>query len=501
MSMDLFQLPEPLILSLLTDWLDCRCWPRLDVALCSSTSRNPYLNALQSKFTVIPTLDAKHSSDQPVLMKWIADRRLRLQGFQLRHEGLPDPASTKAFWSSVQETLVELYVDRYDAQLNKALQKAHMSLPHLHCLHVELWPNTPCTALWSILDSCANCLRDLNLVIQGPAPAFPWSINRKFPNLIRLHLHCEHGFDELEWQFHLLERCPRLLSFTYCGDLSPETSCLSTLAAHCPQLQELHCECGSPTPTSLINVLLSCRGLHTIDFMASYEISPQHLAALVQHGASIRAFRTQRAESYIVSLLCPWISQLQHLALDSLDCESDAPIQLIAQHCGQLESLSLQELSGASAGALVELFTRLPRLAELDLASAYAVSNDVLLAIAKHCPRLRRICLDGFPRNSSADPDGKYSCNTSLQEGFTAMLTGCRELREVCMMCYDSALKRSFQALRPDVHIHGDFLDFGYCSHWKASAEFARWVESRCPEDCDMDAGGNDGAGSEEGEE
>jgi hypothetical protein len=245
---------------------------------------------------------------------------------------------------------------------------------------------------------------------------------------------------------------------------------------------------------TLAKVFKSCRLLDTLCFSSCARTCAEHVAAIVEHGRSLRAFSSHegklRAPVQLQARqlgLQARLPQLEHLALHSLHCASDALILLVAGHCGRLKSLSRPRLRGASSAALVTLFSRLPLLEELDLSYCYVVTNEVLRAILQGCPRLRRVSLVG---SLSRYQLNVYGCDDSLLESLTALLTGCASLTEVNIGHADGALIDRLRAQRPDVTISKGTFFVG--EYWQASLCHTRWVETRDADSYEESSGDGD---------
>jgi hypothetical protein len=101
-------------------------------------------------------------------------------------------------------------------------------------------------------------------------------------------------------------------------------------------------------------------------------------------------------------------------------------------------------------------------LEELDLREINLFTNDVLIAVATGCPRLRWIRID---------------CAECQWSGLEALLTGCTALKQLPYGIFDDALLGRLRALRPDV----DFSDTQHhCSRWRGLYERAMNMRIAC---------------------
>jgi hypothetical protein len=203
-------LPEHLIVTLLTGWLDYKSLPHLDVALCNSRSREQYLQCLRDKGTVFQLIDSMGGHSLPTLMEWIADRGVRVTTFNLRRlDCVVEVSTVRAFWSCVGDTLVDLYIERLDARLDASMRIAAKNITRLRHLHVETSLDVSCTALPAILQNCAGTLINLTLVV---------------PNIVSFDLPAECMMTALRalrlqgQASNLFSQCPILRSFL-CPDL------------------------------------------------------------------------------------------------------------------------------------------------------------------------------------------------------------------------------------------------------------------------------------------
>jgi hypothetical protein len=309
--------------------------------------------------------------------------------------------------------------------------------------------------LGPVLTACAQSLKRLKLerCYVGSFATAP-----RLPNLEVLHIcGCSIALDTL---CQLASASARLRSF-YCNNLLNSNACLDALADHCPQLQILYYAMGSAADaSSLVRLLQSCPNLAVVDISSELEYAnvsatDAHLTAIVQHCRNLKALSVTSSREHInhdaVHLaVAARARDLTHLCWYECFITNDAPVLLLAENSANLRSLGLDlRDSNVSQAALIRLVSNLSYVVELALDHC-ELSNDVLRAIAAHCPRLEALHL--------------VNSDYPTEVGIAAVAQGCTALRMVYIKEHDSVVtplsRLLWRALRPDVEfVYGDQLN------------------------------------------
>jgi EIN3-binding F-box protein len=117
-----------------------------------------------------------------------------------------------------------------------------------------------------------------------------------------------------------------------------------------------------------------------------------------------------------------------------------------ARNCQLLEELQLCNCRLLPASTIVEMVSSLPHLRELLLVDSWAVSDEVLIAIATHLPKLQHLGLVGC--------SGGYT-----EVGALALVTSLTQLQRFCIYANDttvftSALRKRWQEVSPGLSIY-----------------------------------------------
>jgi hypothetical protein len=133
-------------------------------------------------------------------------------------------------------------------------------------------------------------------------------------------------------------------------------------------------------------------------------------------------------------------------SLTSLNCKSlveltDAVLVVCAQHCPLLESITLEDCTWMTNDGVQVLASCLgSKLREVRLGSHIQLSDEAVLAVAQHCPRLEQVSCPRLTLNATVVKLAKacprlthvYLCDTKVSDaGLTALATHCVHLKEV----------------------------------------------------------------------
>jgi hypothetical protein len=272
------------------------------------------------------------------------------------------------------------------------------------------------------LEACGASLEVLDLSFQDSLPLVLGTAT--FPSLHTLGLTYARwlgGGTTAEFEMDFLSRCPNLVRFSG-NDETQRSGYLGALTARCPLLEMLSLRIGAIDTAELTALLQACPKVHTIALRSQYGTNPEDIAAVAEHCQRLHSFLLTEPTADMVAAIVPRLPQLEHLVLASGSSETVLPIDILPGQCGNLRSLNLSSFTDFSEPALIALIGTVPLLEELDLRTVMppCLSDNILRALAKGCPRLRLLRCGGGGRNPN---DGNLTV-----EGFTALMQGCRAL-------------------------------------------------------------------------
>eukprot|EP00899_Mesostigma_viride_P024757 jgi/Mesvir1/5466/Mv15520-RA.1 len=244
-------------------------------------------------------------------------------------------------------------------------------------------------------------------------------------------------------------QCKQLEHLTICSTRVTKAAVLA-IASECPRLQSLNARISAPPGDNSVDdaaiVLLAerCPKLRHLT-LSSPGVSDVGISAIARH--------------------CP---QLRHL--DILGCfeVTDASLQLVGEHCRQLEVLRIYSprhgrLTAASLRVVAENCPRLRHLSTLD----DNIGEEALRCVAKNCSHLEHLGIEG--------------ANYGMDAGVAAMSRNCTRLRSFkarnCPLLSDANVATLLSGPAATQLVH---LDLSFCRNITDEALFA--VGRSCPE-------------------
>jgi hypothetical protein len=198
-----------------------------------------------------------------------------------------------------------------------------------------------------------------------------------------------------------------------------------------------------------------CPALRTVEFVNAINFSEAQMAAFAKHFGRLTAFRSLTIQNDDFAVLLPQLRSLQHLALGGLIVSGPAALTTLARHCGQLRSLSIVSWGGTiPPESVLAVCRNLFSVEELSWTHTQAswVTDDVLRAIAAHCPRLRFVSIGGW---------GVSPCTL---DGVAALVLSCPLLTHVCLNSEDD-ISAEVRALRHVTALRTELADA--CPFWR----------------------------------
>jgi hypothetical protein len=463
--MNLSELPEPIIASLLAEWLELTYLATLDTAYCNWAARPSYLAALKCKGALFRlTDDCMCSHEQAALMEWATKRDIKFKAFALIKP--VDLDRTMSFLRYEAATLERLSLINVGLAVIQQFQQRLLHLARIKQLSLRICDGIEPAEL-SFLSEYSQTLevlafRDAVRMEQIKFP-FPCPMVKLHTILLDNNVWLNGNHSEICYNVsadcHLFKRCPNLLRLFALTD-NKNMPILHALAAHCPRLQQLHVAFSTTSGATavaeaLLAVLQGCADLRVLNITSGTYATKEQWTTIAAHCGQLTAFRIFRFRAENADALIPGLCSVQHLSLDDLYGD----MWLLSEMClprHQLKSLTMRYKHGDfSTEQVVEMCQNLTCIEELRLAfrNPYWITDGVLAGIAAHCKCLRRLSLSCF-----------YDDNIAYTtQGVTALLQGCSlHLHKDGTL----SLPAEVRALRPDVTFRDE--DFEACSFWQA---------------------------------
>jgi hypothetical protein len=124
-------------------------------------------------------------------------------------------------------------------------------------------------------------------------------------------------------------------------------------------------------------------------------------------------------------------------------------LESIAENCGLLEELQLRSCRFLTSDPLLRLVSSLSHLRELLLLDSSGITDEALIAIATHLPKLHQLCLFNCGRGYTKA--GALALITSL----TQLQRFCTETRETSV--FTPALLKRWQEASPGLQLNDNY--------------------------------------------
>jgi hypothetical protein len=390
-NQSLLNLPFTLLAEVLTEWLELQSLLKLDNACCSAGSRKTYLELVGgSEFCLREVPAALVLSSEG--MQWFIARYVKLKRVVIDGPAGIDLVLVTTFLDKCGRRVEKVRIVRYaraEISVRSAIiDQLSNTSRFIRVLTIEDCGLLPSESLGALLSACSQSLQRLELTRCSLVTVLPTG---QLPDLRILHLsNCPLGLSNAR---RLIKASPSLRSFMFSDPKESAEHLLDTLAAHCPLLQVLSYEISLQDPSSLVQLLRACMNMEVVVFaLHSVEAKPcvieGHVAAVMNHCKRLKALSLRTVYTGSIMVLAEQAKMLRHISLFNARFESDPFVLALAENCSNLISLELSSVhNNISQTALVALFSRLSSVVELNLFDS-CLSDDVLLAIAAHCPLL-----------------------------------------------------------------------------------------------------------------
>jgi hypothetical protein len=368
----LWSLPEELIHSLLSSWMDVEDFGRLDSAMCNKLSRVNFLRLVHTPGFVIsrccePRIANRGRHVVNQLIKWVMRRDLAITGLRFT----PSFELTECGWTEYSQ-----------CHGNRITAITCEEGDDSACCNVNVE-----AVLHALCKYCPN-VSTLDLGIEPSAATCASTVHRwKQLTVLRMRVKTDNT-DDGSWTHHIAicEACQALIELTLYGRppasvvtamlqvCSPNLHSITMpiyltdehckiIASRCSHLRELMIESGTVNDAALLILAAGCPKLCNVP--TSYDVTDMGILAIARNGA------------------------LSSLNL-SFNCNvTDAAILMVAANCSLLKSIDLSYCRQFTDAALIALAKGCPLLESVALDLCTSLTDDVLIALAQHCHNLR----------------------------------------------------------------------------------------------------------------
>lgn len=466
----LLLLPEELLASLLSDWIDVKDLARLDTAYCSRSKRPGLLADLASCVTqnIEPLCERREQRTRWAkidgLMAWILQRNIcvsavyvttcianyvrRLPAYLQRNGG----RIRKVYYNS---TSLEIPVKHLESTLELLSQHCpnitnvtcprSFTAPFSH--HLRAWPN-----LQSITVGAAVTDLDLQFIALN------------FTHLTRMDGSGYVTATSEGWKQFIEARGAALTHFSTSSWLTENA--FVAIAEHCPQLRSLSINWTRTKGALAKMIAQGCPLLQSVNLSPYGATSPDVVLAFAQ-GCNLRElmFCTRGCGEETINAAIERCAGLRKLSvvIDQM-CDIFA---VISVNCSQLQELELVWLSAESQmrlnDQLVAIALANKNLLCLRLRGPFSergstgVDDSVLMAFAANCPLLTDVTIEGTNGITDAGiialaqscrwlRTNRLKTTIVTLVGMRAIAAHCRHIEEVCVV--NSPLVAELQAAR-----------------------------------------------------
>jgi hypothetical protein len=414
-------IPEAVVQRVLVDWLGIMSVVRLDSAFCNKTFRSRFLciaytdNGIYSVGVIDPQTER--------FLHWCLLRGTRVDNIILDNAPTSEAAVLGNFLSHQGAHLRSITIKERRREARYVLLEISVRCPLVESMFITCY--TTSTSPWDeqFLLFSEKC-RKVRILFLSRVTVSANSLEnalRNCSNLTHLTINSMTCSLPKGMVFTSLE----YLDFCDCSGVSDTT--LLTISESCPKLQTLHVfRQGQPTrpitDVGVYAVLERCPLLRDTDVECAEGISQNLRMELVRRNNLTRIFVSSATWKGLDNSALQEILRLSGrlTALHCMFCEwlQDDTLLVCAQHCPLLAILSLTGCEAITTAGVVSLITGCgATLKSVALTGCVLLGDEVVMAIAEHCP-----LLEGIP------------CPAGVTDAAVVKLAeGCPLLVEICL--------------------------------------------------------------------
>lgn len=415
----LLDLPQSLVVDVISLWIKPQDIAYLDSAFCKKGARAIWLQILQTERVVLRPAYHQPSNILANQLKWYIKRNFKCEEFFISSNFL-----------GVEMPIQAEFVASVGGDQVHTLELSHLThnfsvlfgLVATNCKNLNNVVLSYCSSLLGaevLFHLCRTNLLTINILNIAGWP-IDESINWRALELRNLQELSIDGHYSAGFVQGALGCCPNLVRVRLYGT-TVDDQCLHLLAQQAHRLDTLDFQnCTGYNPAAVVELAKQCSQLRHLEWRVPGAMDEEVSAflthcPLLQNLALLGVF----TQAVMVAIAAHCGARLIHLELSFFQCTDDSGFEALGKHCTALETLQLNDLSGTSQDALARLVsaqTPWKCMATMDFTNM-TVSNEVLAAVASHCPQLQRLYL--------------YGAAGFSQMGLVGLIDGCRQLREV----------------------------------------------------------------------
>jgi hypothetical protein len=453
-----FTLPVDVLAAILSSWIDIQALTWLDSALCASKSRKQFKQLVGDELFVAATMCTCSTMTREMYVKhleWLTNRKIKVRNWIVNWD-VTETCPPHLMRCTAGPHVRTLHLRGLSQSgMTKVFDTLVITCCGLQILKID------CCQQWEIVSTLsASAQLTLQELTIACCNGYRWESKAQFPNLWKLHVKHVIGVEVVQSLTSLLIAAPNLTdlrrwSSTQCPINDKSLQVLSNHAAKLETL-ELDIQHQDFTPAIMTALGQRCHNLKTLALTCGDGIDDAAVEAFALHCSRLEGLQLRgefaAASFFAVATHCG--SRLRYLTLDTAQCEP-AVLTSLAGNCRLLEELKLCNCGSLASDSLVGLVSSLPRLRELVLENTfYSVTDEVLIAIATHLPKL--------------DTLGLYCCGNGYTEiGALALVTSLTQLRRFCIdtsdiVVFTSTLRKRWQEVSPGLQIYDNAVQTRY---------------------------------------
>jgi hypothetical protein len=365
-----FELPDDVIVPILSSWIDMLALTKLDSALCASQLRRRFFGIIANEWFVADTMCACSTISGENYIRhfgWLIKRQVKVRNW------IVDGDVSKLCSPPIIERLAGPHVRSLHLRFLSAERTVTVfSTLAMACSGIQALRIENCE-YWETLSVLGEAtLQTLQELVVESCETHDCDSYPQFTNLQKLHVRYLGGVDVKQSVTSLLKAAPNLadlrLSSRVCCPISDEG--LHMLSNHAAGLEtlELTMERQEFTPAAVVCLAERCSNLKTLVLLYGDGISDVAVEAFALHCRRLEGLQLwgefTAALLSAVAMHCG--PRLRFLMLDMGQCDGDGLVA-VADHCLRLEELQLYNCNLLADDSAIQRVSSLPQLREFVL--------------------------------------------------------------------------------------------------------------------------------------
>jgi hypothetical protein len=429
-------IPADIFAELLTEWLQLGSVVNLDSAFCNTSERTDFLAAAYGGRLTFIISDAEPRYERS--FSWCLTRNVKVDGIYVLSS-----QTYKPFLSIMGPYLRWAVVRVQNEDCRFAVLDIVQWCPNIHSLSIE----PPASLDGGTITSWSECLlrviqscQHLQTLHLTDMPLSTSSLTRALDycgKLSQLTIACPRGPGP---SYRVTPSSLSHLDIRYCGRATD--TLMLAIAKNCPTLQSLLVfYYSSITDIGVRAVLQGCPLLRETDVEYATGISRELRIELARRsnatelGFDDTSKWTDIDEGMLLDLLLV-SPALTSLSIFDPPWATDTALALCAEHCAPLSELKFFKYHGITSTAVLPFLKRGLTLRSIHLIVDLKPADELVLAVAEHCPHLEALYLLQSEVSDAAVAVVAERCTRLqtlfLQDCFGVTMVGVRALAEHC---------------------------------------------------------------------